>query len=112
MNSHAENAQLEPLAALITPDFLVAMAERMRQLETAATQAAPQPEPAKNEPTETLRPVMTVTEVAHHLRRSVRTIYRRIHSGELRSYKEGHDHRIRREWVLEYEERNAITGRG
>lgn len=52
-----------------------------------------------------LPPILTVSDVARHLRRSTKTIYRRIHSGELRSYKEGHDHRIRREWVLEYERR-------
>lgn len=48
--------------------------------------------------------VLTIKETAEYLRRSPMTIYRRIKSGELRSYKEGQEHRIRREWLLEYEQ--------
>ncbi|MFD0710579.1 helix-turn-helix domain-containing protein [Paenibacillus sp. GCM10027626] len=55
-------------------------------------------------PTE-LPPVLTLLESAQYLRRCTRTVRRRIKAGELRSYKEGQEHRIRREWLLEYEQR-------
>lgn len=52
-----------------------------------------------------LPPVLTIKDVAEYFQRSTKTIRRRIKSGELRSYKEGQEHRIRREWLLEYEHR-------
>ncbi|BFH70646.1 hypothetical protein J27TS7_57600 [Paenibacillus dendritiformis] len=54
--------------------------------------------------TKNLPPVLTVKDVAEYLRRSTKTIRRRIDSGEIRSYREGREHRIRREWLLEYEQ--------
>lgn len=52
-----------------------------------------------------LPPVLTIKDVAAYLQRCTKTIRNRIKSGELRSYKEGQEHRIRREWLLEYEQR-------
>ncbi|WP_254639638.1 helix-turn-helix domain-containing protein [Cohnella sp. GbtcB17] len=48
---------------------------------------------------------MTVKEVAHYLRRCTKTILTRLESRDLRGYKEGRKWRIRREWLLEYEQR-------
>ncbi|EJW19193.1 helix-turn-helix domain-containing protein [Paenibacillus alvei] len=53
----------------------------------------------------TLPPVLTIKDAAEYFQRSTKTIRRRIKSGEIRSYKEGQEHRIRREWLLEYEQR-------
>lgn len=50
-----------------------------------------------------LPPVLTIKDAAEYFQRSTKTIRRRIKSGELRSYKEGLEHRIRREWLLDYE---------
>ncbi|MCY9733122.1 helix-turn-helix domain-containing protein [Paenibacillus alvei] len=57
-----------------------------------------------------LPPVLTIKAVAEYFQRSTKTIRRRIKSGELRSYKEGQEHRIRREWLLEYEEQLIKKG--
>lgn len=54
-------------------------------------------------PTNDLPPVLTIKDAATYLQRSTKTIERRIIAGKLRSYKEGREHRIRREWLLEYE---------
>lgn len=51
-----------------------------------------------------LPPVLTIKDAAKYLQRCTKTIRNRIKSGKLRSYKEGQEHRIRREWLLEYEE--------
>ncbi|APB77435.2 DNA-binding protein [Paenibacillus polymyxa] len=57
-------------------------------------------DPSKKE----LRPVLTIKDAASYLQRSTKTIRNRIKAGEIRSYKEGQEHRIRREWLLEYEQ--------
>ncbi|MCY9761612.1 helix-turn-helix domain-containing protein [Paenibacillus alvei] len=54
-------------------------------------------------PTNYLPLVLTIKDAAEYFQRSTKTIRRRIKSGELRSYKEGQEHRIRREWLLDYE---------
>ncbi|MDH6675771.1 excisionase family DNA binding protein [Paenibacillus sp. LBL] len=48
--------------------------------------------------------ILTIQEAATHLRRCTKTVRNRIKAGKLRSFKEGQEHRIRREWLLEYEE--------
>lgn len=48
--------------------------------------------------------VFTVKDAAQYFRRSTKTIYRRIQAGQIKSYKEGTEHRIRLEWIREYEE--------
>lgn len=54
--------------------------------------------------TKDLPNVLTLQEVADHLRRSTDTVRRRIKSGKLKAYLEGpHGYRIRREWLLDYE---------
>lgn len=52
---------------------------------------------------ENLPPILTIKDAASYLRRCTKTIRNRIKSGELKSYREGQEHRIRREWILEYE---------
>ncbi|TNJ68189.1 helix-turn-helix domain-containing protein [Paenibacillus hemerocallicola] len=47
--------------------------------------------------------VLTLKDAAEYLQYSVMTIRRRVWSGRIRSYREGQEHRIRREWLLEYE---------
>lgn len=47
--------------------------------------------------------VMTIKDAAHYLRRCTKTVRTRIKSGQIRSYREGNQFRIRREWLLEYE---------
>lgn len=51
-----------------------------------------------------LPPVLTIKDVANYLQRSTKTIRNRIKSGKIQSYKEGQEHRIRREWIYEYEQ--------
>lgn len=48
--------------------------------------------------------VLTIQDAANYLNRSTMTIRRRIWSGTIRSYRDGQEHRIRREWLLEYEQ--------
>jgi len=50
-----------------------------------------------------LPPVLTMKDAATYLRRSVKTIRRRIEAGEIRYYRDVREIRIRREWLLEYE---------
>ncbi|MED5019302.1 helix-turn-helix domain-containing protein [Paenibacillus chibensis] len=50
-----------------------------------------------------LPPVLTIKDAADYLQRCTKTVRNRIKSGELRSYREGQEHRIRREWLLAYE---------
>src|SRR5690349_10429478 len=47
--------------------------------------------------------ILTIKDAASYLRRCTKTIRNRIKSGELKSFREGQEHRIRREWLLEYE---------
>ncbi|MFB0840990.1 helix-turn-helix domain-containing protein [Paenibacillus oleatilyticus] len=61
-------------------------------------------------PSKQLPPVLTIKDAATYLQRSTRTIRRRIQAGEIRTYREGQEHRIRREWLLEYEERLIERG--
>jgi excisionase family DNA binding protein len=51
-----------------------------------------------------LPPVLTIKDAAEYLQRCTKTVYQRVLSGQIKSYKEGQQHRIRREWLLEYEE--------
>lgn len=51
-----------------------------------------------------LPPILTIKDAAQYLRRCTKTVERRIRFGQIKSYKEGREHRIRREWLLEYEE--------
>jgi excisionase family DNA binding protein len=55
--------------------------------------------------------VLTIKDAAQYLRRSTKTVERRIIAGQIKSYKEGREHRIRREWLLEYEESLISGGR-
>lgn len=54
--------------------------------------------------------VLTLKDVAEYLQYSVMTIRRRVWSGKIRSYREGQEHRIRREWLLEYEAELIAAG--
>lgn len=56
-----------------------------------------------------LRPTLDVKAVADYLNVSTITVKRRIKDGKLRAYKDGGYWKIKREWLLEYEER-LITG--
>lgn len=51
-----------------------------------------------------LPPVLTIKDTAAYLQRCTKTVRSRVKSGEIRSYREGHEFRIRREWLLEYEQ--------
>lgn len=51
-----------------------------------------------------LPPVLKLNDVAKRLGRCHKTIRNRLKSGAIRSYKENNAYRIRREWLLEYEE--------
>ncbi|MBS5910731.1 MAG: helix-turn-helix domain-containing protein [Paenibacillus macerans] len=50
-----------------------------------------------------LDPVVTVNDVAKYFKVSRSTIFKAIKSGALKSYKFGRQRRIKREWVLEYQ---------
>lgn len=60
--------------------------------------------------TKNLPPVLTIKDLAEYFRRSTKTIRRRIKSGDIRSYKEGREYRVRLEWVLEYEQQLIEKG--
>lgn len=51
-----------------------------------------------------LQPTLTVRDCAAYLCLSKPTIDRLISAGKLRSYKNGRLRRIKREWLLEYEQ--------
>lgn len=51
-----------------------------------------------------LPPILTVMDVARRHQKSMWTILRRIHSKKLRAYKDGGEWRIRREWLIDYEQ--------
>jgi len=51
-----------------------------------------------------LRPTLTVRDCMDYLGLSKATVERRIRSGELKSYKSGRSRKIKREWLLEYEQ--------
>lgn len=51
-----------------------------------------------------LPPVLTIKDVADYLQRCTKTVRSRIKEGKIKSYREGQEHRIRREWLLEYEQ--------
>ncbi|MNC73403.1 Helix-turn-helix domain protein [compost metagenome] len=51
-----------------------------------------------------LGPTIDVVDAANYLNVSKYTVINRIKQGELRAYKQGKHWKIRREWLLEYEE--------
>lgn len=51
-----------------------------------------------------LPPVCKISDVMDYFQLSRTTIYRLIKTGKIKSYKYGNKPRIKREWVLEYEE--------
>lgn len=51
-----------------------------------------------------LPPVLTIQDAATYFKRCTKTIRNRIKSGDIKSYKEGQEYRIRREWIHEYEQ--------
>jgi len=53
----------------------------------------------------TLPPTLDVKMAASYLCASTQTIKRRIASGQLRAYKDGGYWKIKREWLLEYEQK-------
>lgn len=52
-----------------------------------------------------LPPILTVDDIAKRHHKSMWTIHRRIHEKKLKAYKDGGEWRIRREWLLDYEDR-------
>ncbi|ASA22347.1 helix-turn-helix domain-containing protein [Paenibacillus donghaensis] len=54
--------------------------------------------------TEQLRPTIDVLDAAAYLSVSKYTVINRIKQGELKAYKQGNIWKIKREWLLEYEE--------
>lgn len=52
-----------------------------------------------------LPPVCKITDVMDYFQLSRTTIYRLLKTGEIKSYNYGNKPRIKREWVLEYEEK-------
>lgn len=46
----------------------------------------------------------TKQEIANYLRLSIRTLERRISAGLLQARKDGHLVRIKKEWVIDYEQ--------
>lgn len=58
----------------------------------------------KSEMNVDLPPVLTLKDAAAYLQRCTKTVRTRIKSGEIKSYKEGQAHRIKKEWILEYEQ--------
>ncbi len=62
---------------------------------------------------DSLPPILTVADVAKRHQKSMWTILRRMHTGKLRAYKDGGEWRLKREWLLEYEENMiASSARG
>lgn len=51
-----------------------------------------------------IKPILTVADVAVRHQTSMWTIHRRIHSKQLKAYKDGGEWRIRRECLIEYED--------
>ncbi|MCC3380738.1 helix-turn-helix domain-containing protein [Paenibacillus farraposensis] len=51
-----------------------------------------------------LPPTLDVLDVARHLKVSKYTVINRIKQGKLKAYKQGRHWKIKREWLLEYEE--------
>ncbi|MGN7760489.1 helix-turn-helix domain-containing protein [Paenibacillus sp. 22594] len=54
--------------------------------------------------TEWLKPTIDVLDAADYLNISKYTVINRIKAGELKAYKQGKHWKIKREWLLEYEE--------
>ncbi|MEK3950925.1 helix-turn-helix domain-containing protein [Paenibacillus sp. FSL H7-0703] len=50
-----------------------------------------------------LKPTLDVIDAAEYLKVSKYTVINRIKQGKLKAYKQGGRWRIRREWLLEYE---------
>ncbi|WP_375103798.1 helix-turn-helix domain-containing protein [Paenibacillus sp. RS8] len=50
-----------------------------------------------------LRPTMDVIDVASYLNVSKFTVINRIKAGKLKAYKQGKHWKIKREWLLDYE---------
>lgn len=51
-----------------------------------------------------LRPTLDVIDAAAYLNVSKYTVINRIKQGKLKAYKQGKHWKIKREWLLEYEE--------
>ncbi|MBY9079602.1 helix-turn-helix domain-containing protein [Paenibacillus sp. HN-1] len=51
-----------------------------------------------------LRPTLDVLDVADYLKISKYTVINRIKQGQLKAYKQGIRWKIKREWLLEYEQ--------
>ncbi|WP_438497114.1 helix-turn-helix domain-containing protein [Paenibacillus sp. IHBB 3054] len=58
---------------------------------------------------DSLRPTLDVLDAADYLKVSKYTIINRIKEGKLNAYKQGKHWKIKREWLLEYEE-SLVSG--
>lgn len=58
---------------------------------------------------EILPPVCTITDVMNYFQLSRSTVWRLLKSGEIKSYRCSNKPRVKREWLLEYEESLIAT---
>ncbi|UNK20193.1 helix-turn-helix domain-containing protein [Paenibacillus sp. N3/727] len=113
-----KNRKLEPyeeeFLKLIAKGFQLLMEEREQELKNEIAQQVTinikediTNSSIKNEhnnEAEILPPVCTISDVMSYFRLSRSTVSKLISTGKLKSFKYGNKPRIKREWILEYEE--------